>query len=153
MKKFDDSWHRKFTLKVRFLTNCVIHCIQKKIDILWECWFWPKILLFRTRPLWNSTTEMTLLIKPWRFIRNFSIFNVWGSERLGTFEYLKCKEIWTQLHKHFDHILQWRFAQKYMHNKFSQKKIVTYYLQKVLSIYKKWKVCQKLQSKYCKRLR
>ena len=60
-----DFWHRKLTLKVwfrHFLTNH--NSLQNwfKTIFLEHVDSWAKILLFRTHHLWNSTTDLILIV-------------------------------------------------------------------------------------------
>ena len=54
--------HKTKQNHAQFLTNCYSLHSRNTVVVSFECVeFWPKMLLFRTHHLWNSTTEMTLL--------------------------------------------------------------------------------------------
>ena len=56
-----DFWNQKLTLKLQFwhfLTNCRSSTEFFSFEYVDS---WPKILLFRTHHLWNSTTELILI--------------------------------------------------------------------------------------------
>ena len=61
-----DFWHQKLTLNVQFwhfLSNCNSSTELKKRSFEYVD-SWPKVLLFRTHHLWNSTTELILPLQP-----------------------------------------------------------------------------------------
>ena len=102
-----DFWHQKLTLKVRFWHFLMNH--NSLTDSLKKISFeyvdsWPKILLFRTHHLWNSTTEPitiwnTILIgfRRHKFACFFHLTSLYLGNEVLTFDF--GKNIWTQLPK------------------------------------------------------
>ena len=76
LKKSDffdiQNWLWKYDFGT-FWQTAITRRIFLKIFPWWHVDSWPKTLLFRTHHLQNSTTELTLLQKPWQWILFFQI--------------------------------------------------------------------------------